>query len=334
MSENKLPFWRGFNLLNMFTTKSTGPFLEEDFQLISDWGFNFARLPLCYTLWTEAEDVYRVREDRLQMIDRAVEFGQRYGVHVCINFHRAPGYSVNAERREPFDVWKDQPALDACIFHWNLFAKRYLGISSDELSFNPFNEPMTPKLNPAEGMTRADHERVIRAVVGEIRKIDPGRRIIVDGVNWGNDASPELADLQVAQSCRGYTPFHFTHYKAHWCNISHWPKGGWPFTDPGGKVWDKRALEAFYAPWVKLKDSGVGVHCGEGGAYCFTEHEHVLAWMRDWLETLAAHRIGFALWNLRGSFGVIDSKRQDVSYETVRGLPVDTRMLELLRSIV
>lgn len=92
----------------------------------------------------------------------------------------------------------------------------------------------------------------------------------------------------MAQSCRGYTPFHFTHYKAHWCNISHWPKGGWPFTDPGGKVWDKRALEAFYAPWVKLKDSGVGVHCGEGGAYCFTEHEHVLAWMRDWLETLAA----------------------------------------------
>ena len=158
---NLLPRWRGFNLLDMFTTKSTGPFREEDFQMISEWGFDFVRLPLCYTLWTNHDDPYQIREDRLVMIDQAVEFGRRYGIHVNINFHRAPGYSVNAERKEPFDVWKDESALKACIFRWQLFARRYAGISSKEISFNLFNEPMTPKTDPAEGMTRADHERVL-----------------------------------------------------------------------------------------------------------------------------------------------------------------------------
>ena len=42
----------------------------------------------------------------------AVEFGRKYGVHVNLNFHRAPGYCVNPPK-EPFDLWTDEKALDA-----------------------------------------------------------------------------------------------------------------------------------------------------------------------------------------------------------------------------
>ena len=35
-----LPRWRGFNLLGMFTTRNEGWFPEEDFQLISELGFD------------------------------------------------------------------------------------------------------------------------------------------------------------------------------------------------------------------------------------------------------------------------------------------------------
>jgi endoglucanase len=334
-SQTVLPRWRGFNLLDMFTMKSTGPFRESDFQLISSWGFDFVRLPLCYTLWCagEGEDVYRIREDRLAMIDQAVEYGRKYGIHVCVNFHRAPGFSVNAERKEPFDLWKDQAALDACTFHWKLFARRYAGIGSDRVSFNLVNEPMTPQTDPARGMTRADHERVVRALVKAIREEDPKRLVIADGVNWGNDASPELADLKIVQSCRAYTPFHLTHYKAHWCGDQKWVPCCWPFTDPGGRVWDRAALEEHYQPWTTLASRGVGVHCGEGGAYQFTPHDTVLAWMRDWLEVLKSHNIGFALWNFRGSFGVLDSGRADVAYEDHAGHKLDRKMLDLIRSM-
>jgi endoglucanase len=39
---------------------------------------------------------------------------------------------------------------------------------------------------------------------------------------------------------------------------------------------------------------------------------------------------GWSMWNLRGSFGIVDSGREDVAYEDFRGHKLDRRMLELL----
>ena len=69
MKQTVLPRWRGFNLLDMFTMRDTqGEFQESDFQMISDLGFDWVRLPLCYTLWTRSpawEDVYNIEEGEL-----------------------------------------------------------------------------------------------------------------------------------------------------------------------------------------------------------------------------------------------------------------------------
>ena len=45
-----LPRWRGSNLLEKFTKRAGGnpPFLESDFVMMSEWGFDFARLPMSY----------------------------------------------------------------------------------------------------------------------------------------------------------------------------------------------------------------------------------------------------------------------------------------------
>jgi endoglucanase len=40
----------------------------------------------------------------------------------------------------------------------------------------------------------------------------------------------------------------------------------------------------------------------------------------------------WALWSLRGDFGVLDSSRAEVAYEVYKGHKLDRRMLELLRS--
>jgi endoglucanase len=37
------------------------------------------------------------------------------------------------------------------------------------------------------------------------------------------------------------------------------------------------------------------------------------------------------MWNLRGDFGVLDSGRQDVTYEDFKGHKLDRKMLELVR---
>ncbi|MBN1642581.1 MAG: cellulase family glycosylhydrolase [Anaerolineae bacterium] len=325
-TRRRLPRWRGFNLLEMFTTRSEGDFQEDDFRWMSEWGFDFARIPMCYTLWTVGDDVYQVDERMLEKVDRVVEYGRTYGVHIDLNFHRAPGYSVNREREEPYNLWQDQAGLDAFCFHWQLFARRYKGIPSDQLSFNLVNEPTDPRPT----MSRADHERVIRAAVGAIRDVDPDRLIVVDGLAWGRDALPELADLDVAQSTRAYDPMGITHYQASWVAQEGWPLPTWPGTYQG-RTWDRSALRERYAPWIALADQGVGVHCGEGGAFNHTPHRVFLHWLGDVLDILTEAGIGYALWNLRGAFGVVDSGRADVAYEEWHGHQLDRALLDLLQ---
>lgn len=107
---SKLPRWRGFNLLEKFDAGHSGPFVESDFEWMAEWGFNFARLPLSYRCWSDPKDWRKLREPALKEIDQAVEWGRRHGIHVNLNFHRAPGYCVNPPA-EPFDLWKDEKYL-------------------------------------------------------------------------------------------------------------------------------------------------------------------------------------------------------------------------------
>jgi endoglucanase len=122
------------------------------------------RLPLDYRIWTESDNPYRLKEAELREIDRAVQFGEKYGIHVMLNFHRAPGYTV-ASPPEPLNLWKDEEAQRLCIHHWTQFAKRYKGKPNRQLSFNLFNEPAN--------VDAESHRKVVARVVEAIRD---GRR--------------------------------------------------------------------------------------------------------------------------------------------------------------
>jgi aryl-phospho-beta-D-glucosidase BglC (GH1 family) len=170
------PRWRGFNLLEKFKSQSCEPFRENDFRLISKLGFNFVRLPLDYRCWIVDGDWERLKESQLREIDQALEFGRRHSIHVCINFHRAPGYTV-AQPPEARSVWTDPEALRVCSLHWRTFARRYKDIPREELSFNLFNEPKDVSL--------AQFLHVTERLVEVIRAESPDRLIISDGLQWG-----------------------------------------------------------------------------------------------------------------------------------------------------
>ena len=317
-----LPRWRGFNLLEAFTMRTKADFRDDDFRMIRDLGFNFVRFPMCYRIWIKDNDDYKFDEAILAKIDHAVETANNCGLHVSLNFHRAPGYSVNREFAEPKNLWKDKEPLDAFCFQWQSFAKRYKSIPTEKLSIDLVNEP--PSIG--DGMTREDHERVVRTTVKAIRQIDPTRQIIFDGISYGNIPAPELADLKVGQSTRAYQPMFITHYGASWVNSKNFPDPAWP-----GNGWDRKRLENHFAPWLELAKSGVGVHCGEGGVFNKTPHDVTLKWLRDALEILTDANIGLALWNFRGSFGILDSDRNDVKYEDYHGLKLDRKLLDVIK---
>jgi endoglucanase len=320
-----LPRWRGFNLLTKFVKQRGGnpPFAENDFALIAEWGFDFARLPMSYHYWSEPNDWLTLREADLKDIDLAVEFGRKHGVHVNLNLHRAPGYCVNPPK-EPLDLWTDEKALEACAFHWAHFAKRYQGIPNDRLSFDLLNEPAN--------IPAGTYVRVVKRLVEGIHGQDPQRLIIADGLRWGRDPVPELADLGIAQSTRGYDPMKISHYQASWINGSDkWPEPAWPLKQGENPPVTKETLREQMEPWKQLERKGVGVHVGEWGAFNRTPHKVVLAWMRDNLDLWKEAGWGWSLWELRGSFGVLDSRRADVAYEDFRGRNLDREMLTLLQ---
>jgi endoglucanase len=326
-SAKHLPRWRGFNLLAKFVKRRSGnpPFEESDFALLAEWKFNFVRLPLSYHCWSDPDDWLTLRESDLKDIDQAVAFGRQHGIHVNLNFHRAPGYCVNPPK-EPLDLWKDDKALEACAFHWAHFAKRYKGIPNDRVSFDLLNEP--PNI-PAD-----TYVRVVKRLVESIRAEDPQRLIIADGLSYGREPVYGLADLGIAQSTRGYDPIQISHYKASWMQGSDkWPEPTWPLKRGENSVVDKERLrKERIEPWKKLEQKGVGVHVGEWGAFNRTPHKVVLAWMRDNLDLWKEAGWGWSLWEFRGSFGVLDSQRTDVDYEDFRGHKLDREMLTVLQS--
>ena len=83
-----------------------------------------------------------------------------------------------------------------------------------------------------------------------------------------------------------------------------------------------------------LAAAGVGVHVGEWGAYNKTPHGVVLGWMGDLLPLYQEAGFGWALWNFRGAFGVLDSGRTDVDYEDWHGHQLDRELLDLLLEVL
>ncbi len=349
-AQTTIPRWRGFNLLDYFSPRSgrgggRNNTTEDDFRWMSDWGFDFVRLPMAYPRWIDydpsqgdikPDDLYKIKESAVEYIDGIVEMAGKYNLHVSLNFHRAPGYCVNAGFNEPFNLWKDKEALDAFCFHWGMWAKRYKDLPPSKISFDLVNEPsMREDMNDQHsrrGPVPGDiYRKVAEAAAKAIRQANPNHLIIADGNNVGNDVIPEIIDLKIAQSCRGYNPGYISHYKAPWAfkDVDNLPEPAWP-GKMADEYWDRARLEKYYEPWIELARKGVGVHCGECGCWIRTPHKVFLAWFGDVLDILTDNGIGYALWNFRGQFGILDSGRSDVEYEDWHGHKLDRKMLELL----
>lgn len=330
-SPSRLPRWRGFNLTEMFTRTTCRPFVERDFAWMQAWGFDYARLAVSYRCWTPDPRRWReVDEAGLALLDQALAWGRQYGIHIGINLHRAPGHCVNNLDAEPFDLWRDNEALEACAHHCRLLAERYRDVPSSRLSLNPLNELIGP---PPETI-----ERVYRRLVADIHAIDPQRLVILDGPRWARLPMPSLADLPAAQSYHAYDPIQLCFWR--WEGVpgaTTWPEPTWPLDitseDPywHGR-WDSARFAAqCLAPFDALAAAGVGVHVSEVACFRHTPHAVMLAWYRDFLRLWRQRRWGWALWNLRGPFGVVDSERSDLAYENHEGHALDRRLLELLR---
>lgn len=348
VTANKLPKWRGFNILDFFApdpARSRKATPEEHFKWMQDWGFDFIRLPMAYPTYLDIDrtkditpdDVYKIDEKRVDKIDELVTLAHKYNIHVSLNLHRAPGFCINSGFREPYNLWKDEEAQKAFYYHWELWAKRYKNVSPKKISFDLLNEPclrndMNDQHSRSGPVPGDIYRKVAKAAAEAIRKYNPNHLVIADGNNVGQDVIPEIIDLNIAQSCRGYNPGVISHYKAPWAakDPDNMPQPKWPM-QTGNQIMDRQMLEKFYQPWIDVMKKGVGVHCGECGCWNKTPHDVFLAWFSDVLDILSSNGIGFGIWEFRGDFGILDSRREDVAYEDWHGSKLDRKLLTLLQ---
>lgn len=89
--------------------------------------------------------------------------------------------------------------------------------------------------------------------------------------------------------------------------------------------------EYTFAQWDKVLSAGQPVMVGEFGFFNKTPHAIGLAWLEDNLREWKKRNMGWALWNFRGEFGLIDSKRKDAEYVDFHGHKLDVKMYELLK---
>ncbi|WP_055717817.1 glycoside hydrolase family 5 protein [Streptomyces torulosus] len=368
-----LPRWRGFNLHQMFSTSSRwGEMMpmddhrisEDDFRWIRDWGFDYVRVPFSYLFFIADAERRTYPEERLAILDRVVELGRTYDVHVQLNLWRAPGHTnfgYPYNEPEPGSLWVDDPfgSRDLFVHLWEVLAERYRGIPSTRLSFDLVNEPPAASLVP--GLTDDHILAVYAAAIDAIRAKDPERLLLVEGLDWAY--TPVSADWcatrGVAQSLHSFAPLALSHYRCEHAPeqlramdpVPTWPMDLPPvpaelpvppeaqesaarmMRDRGikGGPYGRDELAASLKPWFDVADAGVGVHAGETGAHNTVPHQVVLPWLDDMLGLLTDHGVGWALWNLRGPFGVLDSGRGDVAYDDWHGHLLDREMLRVLQ---
>lgn len=332
--------WYGFNVLWFFSAgwkdlKISPDRIhidEKDLDFMAEMGCNFVRLPTDYRFFIHNFNYDVYDEVMLKELDKAVDAIISRGLHCSLNVHRGPGYCINGNELERDNLWTDKIAQDAFTNLWIMFAKRYSSYSSSQLSFDLLNEPPSPG---QYGLTRENHKNIMARVVSEIRKITPDRKIICDGLGGGHMAAPELSDLNVVMSGRGYMPMRLTHWNAEWMKSSgsfDWPYPKWPGMECDGRIWNKDALLEFYKPWKQMADNGCEVHIGECGCYNKVDNKTALAWYKDFFTALNELNFGFALWNFRGPFGIAEHGRENTRWEYKNGIKFDADLYQMFVS--
>lgn len=321
----------GFNFQWMFIWEpdlKPEPPDERALDFMARFGLDFVRVASDYRFWTTDFDYFHPDEAVFGYFDRYLAACQARGLHLSLNLHRAPGYCINRNDLERHNLWLDPIAQDAFVFLWETFARRYLGVPKTVLSFDLINEP--PNIGQF-GLTRDNHASLIRRTVAAIRAIDPDREIVIDGLGGGHLAMPELADLGVIHSGRGYQPMTVSHYHASWWADSlNFPEPVYPDGWWNGKRWDRETLREFYTPWRAVEAGGSRVHIGEFGCYNQTPNAVAMRWFTDLFGLFKEFHWGFALWNFVGPFGIVEHGRPGAVYEALHGYQVDRALLDLV----
>jgi len=316
-----------------------------DLKLIHEMGFDSVRLGIEPSLIVRHGSLTPANPQALAALDHAVDesLANHLAVMLCVFPNDDYKHNLSTER-----------GVDDFVLLWRVLAAHFAKSDPAMVFFELINEPEVP--DPYRWM--GIEGRIDEA----IRGVDTVHTIIATAANYGS--LPDILQLEplrdpnVIYNFHFYEPYQFTHQGASW-GASDWvyykdiPYPATPATlvdqmknvpsDSarynlflyGAGHWDRDAIAAriaFAAAWARERN--VPLICNEFGAYRDTVNPASRArWIGDVRSALEENHIGWAMWDYRGNFGVVERTDTQITPDPAilraLGLNADARPVPL-----
>jgi len=161
---------------------------EADIRAVAEAGFNSVRFPINARFLIASEEPLRYDEQRLCLLDRAIEWCKTHSLYVVLDLHGAPGgqtgTNIDDSEFDRPDLFTDERNKRLTIELWRMLAERY----KDEwivAGYDLLNEPLPEWFSAYNDQVMPLYKEIIRA----IREVDDRHMIILEGVHWATDWS-------------------------------------------------------------------------------------------------------------------------------------------------
>ena len=174
---------------------------EDDIRRIASWGMDHIRLGFDQIVLESSPGIWR--EPVFRKIEEFLDWCGKYHLHVVLNLHKAIGNYCDIS--EPVSLLEDEALQKRFIALWLELERRWH--QRDSVAFELLNEvrDVPPEL----------WNNLALRTIEAIRKVNPGRRIIVGSTCWNAprtlSALPRFDDPAIACAFHFCEPFEFTH---------------------------------------------------------------------------------------------------------------------------
>lgn len=298
-------------------------FTENDVEYIKSLGFDHIRIPIDEEqMWNESGNK---EKEAFELLHQAINWCDQNNLNVIVDLHILRSHHFNEEQRP---LWTDPKEQEKFVNFWRQLSGELSKYSTEKVAYELMNEAVADDPD--------DWNNLIAKAVEALRKTEPERFIVIGSNMW--QKTETFDQLRVPQndpyiilSFHLYEPMLITHHQAPWTSVG---KYEGPVQYPGkpikeedlkglpseiretvqnsNKYYDRSVLEKLLEKPLNLaRERNLQLYCGEWGVYKATPKEPALQWYEDVKEILEKHNIAWAIWDYKGSFGIIKDGQED-----------------------
>ena len=328
-SPNKFVFKRGTNISHWLSQSNKrgmerqNYFTEKDVKYLADLGFDHIRIPVDEEqLWEEdgREDV-----EGFSLLKQGLDWCKKYKLDAIVDLHILRSHHFN-QKVKP--LWTEPAAQQRFFQCWKDLSKALRNYPVEDVAYELMNEPVAD--DPE------DWNNLVKKIIPIIRQEEPTRIIVIGSNRWQSAATfdrlyvPEN-DKNIILSFHMYEPFLLTHHTASWTGIKDY---NGPVHYPGVIIKEediKNLADSlrneilrnkmsynidsirhhFIKPIAVAKKYNLPLYCGEWGCLNIVPTEARNQWFRDMKKVLEENNIGWATWEYKSDFGIINKKGEE-----------------------